>query len=186
MATRTLFVLLALYFRQGSSLEVNLGDVLQIGNAYAEDDCLAYLDQNIFDASNINPKYIGLAMNKGFWRCAKEIAKLANSAGIDVRGIFDLESRVISKELASLKTTIESSLPISTINPAFQWAQSPSEIFLNVKFAHKLDAPATLNVEAQNVSLDSTSLALKASNGRKLFVLDLELYVFPSKFNTMS
>ena len=36
---------------------------------------------------------------------------------------------------------------------AFQWAQGGNEVFINVKFSHKIDAPATLNVEPTKVSL---------------------------------
>eukprot|EP00602_Paraphysomonas_sp_CaronLab_P004360 CAMPEP_0185030670 /NCGR_PEP_ID=MMETSP1103-20130426/17668_1 /TAXON_ID=36769 /ORGANISM="Paraphysomonas bandaiensis, Strain Caron Lab Isolate" /LENGTH=321 /DNA_ID=CAMNT_0027565883 /DNA_START=184 /DNA_END=1149 /DNA_ORIENTATION=+ len=113
-------------------------------------------------------------MTKGYWKCANAIATIANDANIDIRSVFDMETRVINKEIAALKANIESSLPMSSINPAFQWAQSGNEVFINVKFAHKLDAPATLNVEAHNVSIDTTGLVLRASDGRKMFNLDIE------------
>lgn len=87
--------------------------------------------------------------------------------------MFDMESRLIQKELTNLKQILESALPQSSITPAFQWAQSANEIFLNVKFSHKIDAPATLNVEATNVSLSASGLLLQASDGRKLFKLQL-------------
>jgi hypothetical protein len=44
-----------------------------------------------------------------------------------------------------------------------------------VKFAHKLDAPATLNVEAETVNITETDLVLKATDGRKIFNLNVEL-----------
>jgi hypothetical protein len=77
------------------------------------------------------------------------------------------------KEIASLKQLIDTFQPANYISPAFQWAQSPSEILLNIKFAHKLDAPATLNVEANTVNITSNSLLLLATNGRKNFKLEL-------------
>lgn len=99
---------------------------------------------------------------------------MANAMRIDVRSVFDMESRTIAKEIKEIKAAIESTLPVSTISPAFQWAQSPTEIFLNVKFAHKLDAPATLNVEAETVNITDTHLVLKATDGRKIFNLNVE------------
>jgi hypothetical protein len=60
------------------------------------------------------------------------------------------------------------------LSPAFQWAQSPDEIYLNVKFSHKLDAPATLNVQ-HNITFESDRLFLIGSNGLKSFKLDLLL-----------
>jgi hypothetical protein len=140
---------------------------------YEDDECVGVVNDQSFDG--VSSEALSLAMNRGLWKCAKEIARLASEARVDVRSVFDLETRTINKEISLLKGVIESNLPMNTINPAFQWAQSVSDIFLNIKFAHKLDAPATLNVEAQNVTLDPQSLALRASDGRKLFVLDIEL-----------
>jgi hypothetical protein len=88
----------------------------------------------------------------------------------------DVESRIVSKRIADLKEVIESSLPVQVIAPAYQWAQSATEVFLSVKFSHKLDAPATLNVEANTVTVTDQKLSLEASNGRKSFVLDLDLF----------
>ena len=44
---------------------------------------------------------------------------------------------------------------------------------MNVKFSHKIDAPATLNVEATSVNLTTDGLFLQATDGRKLFKLNI-------------
>ena len=72
-----------------------------------------------------------------------------------------------------MKAHLESNLPISDISPAYQWAQSPDEIFLSIKFAHKLDTPGALNVEAKNVTLLPHLLELHAADGRKSFRLSV-------------
>lgn len=141
----------------------------------SEQDCLELLLSNEFDPTALNAKYIGFAMKRGFWKCAKELSNIANSVRIDVRSVFDMESRTIAKEIKEIKSTIESTLPVSIIAPAFQWAQSPTEIFISVKFAHKLDAPATLNVEAETVNITDDKLILKATDGRKIFNLNVDL-----------
>jgi hypothetical protein len=65
------------------------------------------------------------------------------------------------------------------IPPAFEWAQSPDSVFLNVKFAHKLDTPATLGcaLEDKDVALGGASLALRAEckAHKKVFALSLGL-----------
>jgi predicted nucleic acid-binding protein len=142
---------------------------------HTDQECVLVVNHETFLSSNLTPEVLSIAMSRGLWRCAKDLARIANEARMDLRSVFDLESRIISKEIGLLKSAIESGRPMNTINPAFQWAQSPTDVFLNVKFAHKLDAPATLNVEAQNVTLESNSLALRASDGRKLFLLEIEL-----------
>ena len=117
------------------------------------------------------PSEFAGAIRSGLWECAKHIAEQSE---IDLRNILDLETRGIVKELADIKKHLESTLPMDEINPAYQWAQSPDEIFLSVKFAHKLDTPGTLNVVAKNVTITDNFLYLFASDGRKNFKLSID------------
>ncbi len=98
---------------------------------------------------------------------------------------FDNQKRLFTKEFNDITRMIEQLAPIATIPPAFQYAQSLSEVLLNIKFSHKIDAPATLNVEPVNVTLTNEGkLFLLASDGaRKNFKLDLDLYdeIIPSE-----
>jgi hypothetical protein len=155
--------------------EMAFSALLDDMRTHSDQECLVAVNRETFQIKELTPEVLGVAMSRGLWKCAKDLARIANDARVDLRSVFDLESRIISKEIGLLKSAIESGRPMNTINPAFQWAQSPTDVFLNVKFAHKLDAPATLNVEAQNVTLAAQSLALRASDGRKLFVLELDL-----------
>ena len=152
-------------------------DVLHVNNNYNEVDCLKAIN---FDATEVNAShasFVGLAMKKGFWKCAKELSTIVQASGIDVRNVFDFESRLIMKEISDLRAAVEShkSTIRPTINPAYQWAQSTDEIFINVKFSHKIDAPATLNVETEEVKWTNKTLSLRASDGRKTFSLDIDL-----------
>jgi hypothetical protein len=126
-------------------------------------------------ASESCPATFAEALRAGMWDCAKQISEVAmaagGSGGQDLRNLFDLESRLISKELADLKMHLERNIVLADINPAYQWAQSTDELFLSVKFAHKLDTPGTLNVEAKNVTLLEDRLELFATDGRKNFRL---------------
>lgn len=139
----------------------------------------AHAAENDSDISTLScPSTFVEALRAGKWDCAKEISETAmqassGSGGQDLRNLFDLESRLISKELADLKKHLESNIILADISPAYQWAQSTEEIFLSVKFAHKLDTPGTLNVEAKNVTLLENRLELHASDGRKNFRLEM-------------
>ena len=118
---------------------------------------------------------MAVAMHRGQWLCAKTIVESAQTSPVlDYRGTFEMEQRLILREIALLKTAIESALPMPSINCPFKWAQSSTEIVLSVKFSHKIDAPATLNVVAKNVTLTSDRLILQASNGAKNFNLDID------------
>lgn len=66
------------------------------------------------------------------------------------------------------------------ISPAFQWAESDGQIFLNVKFAHKWDTPATLGVTEEtssfSVAAKKVTLVAVSETKHKRFTLDLPLY----------
>lgn len=138
-----------------------------------EEKCIESIPTSIWAPADI----IVATMRRGLWLCAKEVVEYSQKQDgvLDLRVQFETEQRNIAKEITSLKSVIESSLPMPNVSPAFQWAQSPTEILLNIKFSHKLDAPATLNVEANNVTILSNRLILQASDGRKNFNLNLEL-----------
>eukprot|EP00471_Norrisiella_sphaerica_P006365 CAMPEP_0184483008 /NCGR_PEP_ID=MMETSP0113_2-20130426/4614_1 /TAXON_ID=91329 /ORGANISM="Norrisiella sphaerica, Strain BC52" /LENGTH=506 /DNA_ID=CAMNT_0026863127 /DNA_START=348 /DNA_END=1868 /DNA_ORIENTATION=- len=67
---------------------------------------------------------------------------------------------------------------IHSISPAFKWAQSPDDVHLYIKFAHKIDAPAYNNFAKSNVQvqIEARSVSMKASNTEKSYLLTLELY----------
>lgn len=121
--------------------------------------------------------HVVLAMKRGYWECAKNALQSSSEVSkIEFRNHFDVNHRMILQELTALKSHIDSYQPMAVVSPAFQWAQSTTELFLNVKFSHKIDAPATLNVEATNVTILNNQLILEATDSKKVFRLDLMFY----------
>lgn len=108
--------------------------------------------------------------------CALEFVREAKAETISaVKAEYDMLQRKLNSKLNDLKAAIESAAPAKRITPAFEWCQSVDSVFLNVKFAHKLDAPATLDVEASKVEIEEKRLLLEASNGAKHFTLTIPL-----------
>ena len=104
------------------------------------------------------------AMRLGWWSCAEKLAESAAASGgaPNLASVVALEARTITGKMSSLRSALESALPPSQIiTPAFQWAQSPDSLFLNVKFSHKLDAPATLDVSVDSVEFTATAIKLR-------------------------
>lgn len=124
----------------------------------------------------VNEEGMLAALRIADWECAKEIAANEAFTYSTLIRIFDAEFRAIQNQLAYIKAIIERKQHESIVylSPAFQWAQSPDEVFLNVKFSHKLDAPATLNVQ-HNITTEGNRLLLIGTNGVKYFKLELEL-----------
>ena len=116
------------------------------------------------------------AIESNQWDCASEFVNAAAPGSIEgLKAEYDMLQRKINSKLNDLKSVLESAAPAKHLTPAFEWCQSVDSIFLNVKFAHKLDAPATLNVEASKVAIEDKSLSLEASNGAKHFSLNIPL-----------
>ena len=117
-----------------------------------------------------------IALRNRWKTCLKIIIEGQKWKGEDVKNMFDVENRIMLREMKEMKQIIDSQFnEVSIVTPALQWCQSANFIHLNVKFSHKLDAPATLNVESNNVSINLNQLFLEATDKKKIFKLDLEL-----------
>ena len=116
------------------------------------------------------------AMKRGDFASARDfVAHTPPEGQLALKQEYDMLQRKITKELTDLKMALDSSAPMKKLTPAFEWCQSVDSVFMNVKFAHKLDAPATLNVEANNVTITEQRIHLEASNGAKYFHLSIPL-----------
>lgn len=135
-----------------------------------EEECI-----NSASTGSVDPSLFSLSMHNGWWNCSTSIAMHTSKSNIaELLNQFNMEQRSITTKISNLKSVIESLKTLPTIIPALQWAQSPEFILLNIKFAHIISAPATLNVEASNITITNRKLFLEASDGKKLFRLDLE------------
>ena len=126
------------------------------------------------------------AMRRGQWECVKSIISFSESTpAIDYRSVIDKEMKAMVEKMEAIKMSVKDfTIPVQkSIHCPFKWAQSPTEILLSVKFSHKIDAPATLNVVAQNVSVTDDRLILLASDGKKSFRLEINFMnnVIPSE-----
>ncbi|KAH9255755.1 hypothetical protein BASA81_006149 [Batrachochytrium salamandrivorans] len=92
------------------------------------------------------------------------------------------ESKSKLAELASKlsRAKSEATLLKPHIEPALQWAQSPDSIYINVKFAHKIDAPACIDVVDAKHELHSNRIVVTAACSKtqagKHYKLDLMLF----------
>lgn len=145
------------------------------GDGSSEDGkCVSAVSRS--KVGSITPNDLKQAMRRGLLEdCSVEIMKVLARDGHQVESIFLEEQRAISKNLSNLKSLVEDLKPLKEISPAFEWAQSTTDIFLNVKFSHKLDAPATLDVQPEVVIQEKT-VVVRGQGGRKLFALNLALH----------
>lgn len=111
------------------------------------------------------------ALRRGDYECAVATAKLTPATTANENAVL-LELRTLETAIKEVKDSLK---PSSLVAPAYQWAQSADDLFVSVKFAHKIDAPATLVSKLDLVEFKNSSVALRASKNSKQFALDLVL-----------
>ena len=126
-------------------------------------------------------------MERGWWAASHKLAEAAAGASVDVSASVHSAAGRIRGRLAALTEAVAKATaaaatggaaPLTGIPPAFEWAQSPDSLFLNVKFSHKIDTPATLGCEVTTANFtggDSIVFAAACTKSAKRFLLDLPL-----------
>lgn len=117
---------------------------------------------------------VATAMARGYWKTAEELITHSKTVRADVTHAVYKSASSIRKQLKTLEEALNKRRSVSKgIPPAFEWAQSPDSVFLNVKFAHKLDTPATLGCKATNVTIapQSFTFVAECKSKRKVFEL---------------
>ncbi len=89
---------------------------------------------------------------------ATDFDEAANAAILNVRNSIDKWSNILHSRKQGEKKTKK----VQLVAPAFQWAQSLSHVYLNVKYSAKLDSPGYLEVANETVNFTSQGLALVA------------------------
>lgn len=78
---------------------------------------------------------------------------------------------------------------VQTVSPAFQWAQAPDKVFLDIKFSHRFDSPGCLELADRYVNITETHLHVGAlcthSSHLMKYQLDFEFFA-PVNVSTSS
>ena len=99
---------------------------LQEADLVDNESCRSFITSISGKPSYISVKSFGNVLRKGLYACAKVIVQAASGqVAVEYKDVFEAEQRQVTNELASLKSAIESSLPMKSVSPAFQWAQVP-------------------------------------------------------------
>ena len=115
-------------------------------------------------------------MEKGWWEVSGKLVSECRARGFKVASPVYKAKSNLNKQLNAITNLLSG--PSAVISPAFQWAQSADYILINVKFAHKLDTPATLGVKSKSgADITEKGLVFEAASKtkNKRFRLDLKL-----------
>ena len=151
--------------------------------AAAADDAASAACVTIDSAADLDKeggsRLVEQLMSRGHFSAAARLLEVAKEAAeLDLSTTFFQSASSIRGRLQTLSDSLLGHAQASGIPPAYEWAQSPSSIFLNVKFAHKLDTPATLGcevAEAPSFTNRSVRVFAECKEKRKAFLLSLAL-----------
>lgn len=113
-----------------------------------------------------------LALDRGWFDAAKRLLRMMRTRGDAVATLAETRQRATkirdeATEVINLMRT-GANAEATDVNCAFQWAQRPEFIYLNVKFSSRIDGPVTvLNVDNEQVTLGNNSLVFEAVGRQK-------------------
>lgn len=102
----------------------------------------------------IDEKCIFLALNQGWLDTAYSLILSGTYKNQEFSSDLKSYSRNLKKNLEKITTLAEKkSSKFQTVNPAFQWAQSTTAIFLDIKFSHRLETSACSSIYDLDVKI---------------------------------
>lgn len=138
---------------------------------------LACLDGDAFSDADEGRRVLEASLLRGWYDAASRAIDVAHAGGHDLSTTLHQVSGRIRSRLSELSEQLTKTKHSEGIPPAFEWAQSVDSVFVNVKWAHKLDTPATLGCEAHEPAFAARRLVFRATcrEKRKAFTLALDL-----------
>jgi len=123
--------------------------------------------------------FLALVLTRGYVETAKKIVDACIEKG-ELINVADLQrtANTLRRKLTEFTGFIQSAnRAMSKVTPAFEWAQSADQVFISVKFAHKLDTPACIDVEVDKVDIQENAVSVAAicKGKKKEFSLVMDL-----------
>lgn len=98
-------------------------------------------------------------LHKNWWQAADSVLTRAYEMGYPLTQAKE-ETRKLKEVLDSFLDILEGGYKV--LSPAFEWAESPERILLNIKFSHRIDSPGCLSVSEPKVQLGEDYMLLTA------------------------
>ncbi|KAH8583908.1 uncharacterized protein ELE39_002666 [Cryptosporidium sp. chipmunk genotype I] len=130
---------------------------------------------------NITADDLNTSISRGWWMLSRKLIIKTHEQGIDLSPVVRSAELSIRRELNELTRLLNKKhSEIATLSPAFQWAQSSDQIYLNIKFTYRWNAPGALKIENETVSIRDNIFFFSAmgshSHEKKKYLLNLELF----------
>ena len=153
------------------------------------DPCSAIFTQpEIEDVMNLAKKEgssdleecIAQLVRRDMWDMSLLLLDKAREHKVKLSGILKKEIDDMKRHLDKIVGAFEHNAARQVVSPAVKWAQSPEVLFLDVKYAHRFDAPGCMEVENRTVTIEPTLFKVEADceQSGQLIHIQLEMDLF--------
>jgi hypothetical protein len=127
----------------GGEVSVSLDDYCREAEAIdaLSDEVLAVATSASLQAA------VSEALLRGWFDLCRNLILRGRERKVDFTTVVYQAKSHINAQLKAMANAIRGQA-VPTVSPAFEWAQSHDEVAINVKLAHKLDTPATLDCQS--------------------------------------
>ena len=134
-----------------------------ISNSLNESDLINKIETNFEKIKNSSLNCIESLLRTSNYKTLETYVKLLNSNGIRFRENLSNTINSLQKKLEDIMNKYKfDENDYQIVSPAFQWAQSLSTIFIEVKFAHRHDSPGCLEINNLNIEINGNNIRLIA------------------------
>ena len=134
-----------------------------ISNSLNESDLINKIETNFEKIKNSSLNCIESLLRTSNYKTLETYVKLLNSNGIRFRENLSNTINSLQKKLEDIMNKYKfDENDYQIVSPAFQWAQSLSTIFIEVKFAHRHDSPGCLEINNLNIDINGNNIRLIA------------------------
>ena len=124
-------------------------------------ELLSKLHSNINSLYNYSSSCIDLFLQNSCYLSLDYYLTSLNKQNVHFRETLSTSINTITKNLEAINNKYRfSEKDYQIVSPAFQWAQSLSFVFIEVKFAHRHDSPGCLEINNLKVDINGTHLYL--------------------------
>ena len=159
MKAQKIFFLL-LFFLTITTEQENLCEEY-IKNSETEEELTNQIELNIKNLKKESSKCIESLVLKSKYKSLETYVKLLNKHGIKFRSDLSNSIENITNNLEKIMKENKFEEPnYKIISPAFQWAQSLSNIYIDIKYSFRLDSPGCLEINNLNVDINENKINL--------------------------
>lgn len=127
-----------------------------------ENELLSSISKNMMDIKN-DSNCLEKLITKGLYTAAQYLVEELSKRQIKFKDQLKTANYNISKKLKELYNDFRfEEKDYITASPAFQWAQNSDSIFIEIKYAHRFDAPGCLDVKKEKVNIEENLLSFIA------------------------